>query len=225
MNKKKKTNINEKPLILIITPIIACAIIINIFGAKENTQNSIRYNAKIKEAMSGEENAAIKEIGANGKISSLQIIKNQTEINPFDDDEQKNNNSADNKSNQITWTVEITTELKEEATSESYQGGIIEVQAELPDAYSNLVKWEPDSMPWAENTNVSNDGTTFTGQYVLSTKEVTVPGKQTLTFVLNVLENQNELEIKPTFTMNLVGNEESDKVIITDNLINIDTNL
>ena len=66
-------------------------------------------------------------------------------------------------------------------------------------------------MSWAENAVVSNDGTTFTCLYSLSKNEVTVPGKQSLIFVLKVLGAPNELEIDPTFKLNLVGNTDAER--------------
>ena len=48
----------------------------------------------------------------------------------------------------------------------------------------------------------------------MSETDTTIPGKQTLVFVLSVQGAGNATEIVPTFTFDLEGNEEDDKVTI-----------
>ena len=54
--------------------------------------------------------------------------------------------------------------------------------------------------------------------------EVTVPGKQTLVFVLKVEGAGNGTEIAPTFEFKLTGNDDNDKVTLTDEKITVSAN-
>ena len=160
-------------------------------------------------------------IGQNGYVSSSVITQRKTGTGPFDADDEAGNDSTEDNDvvrsfDQITWTIENTMKLKNEASGESYKGGVINIKAELPSSCSNLVSWDLNSMKWIENGEVSEDGRILTGEYSLSTKEVTVPGKQTLVYVLQVLGATNGLDITPTFTTNLAGNNDSEKCVIID---------
>jgi len=166
------------------------------------------------------------ETGNYGYISSAVITETKTGVAPFDTVSSTNSSNSDGSItwtagddtseddnivrsfDQITWTIENTLSLKNsEATS--LTGGTIEVKATLPASLANLVKWDLGSMNWATNTVLSSDGTTFTADYKMSETSVTIPGKQTLVFVLKVLGAPNKTEIIPTFTLNLEGNTSS----------------
>ncbi len=156
------------------------------------------------------------EIGKNAIISSIVVTKRTTGVGPFDTtDEPGNDSSADNNIvrsfDQVAWTMEANMALKSGATHSNFVGGIVEVKAELPENCSNKVKWNISSMNWLEEAVVSEDGRTVTGKYELPTTEVSIPGKREYAFILNVLGAENNLELKPTFTFNLYGNEESEK--------------
>ena len=171
------------------------------------------------------------EVGRNGYISSAQIIERVTGTGPWDDnDEPGNDSSPDNdivrSFDQVTWTVNLTTALKEGAQQASYTGGVVEFTANLPAEYAKTefapyMEWDLDSMGWIEDASLSEDGITLTGRYSLSETETTLPGAQTLVFVLKLYGVANNSEFAPTFTFNLAGNEETEKTKITDSSIKV----
>ena len=61
---------------------------------------------------------------------------------------------------------------------------------------------------WIENAKVSSDGLTLTGYYQMGTENITVPGKQTLVFVVKILGAKNGIEFQPQFKFWLNGNSE-----------------
>lgn len=83
------------------------------------------------------------------------------------------------------------------------------------------MEWDLDSMGWIEDANLSDDGIILTGKYSLSETDRTVPGAQTLVFVLKLYGVANKKEFAPTFTFNLAGNEENEKTTITDSNITV----
>ena len=162
--------------------------------------------------------------GDKGYISSAQIIQTKTGTGPWDaNDEPGNDSSEDNNIvrsfDQVTWTVDLTMALKSGVVDSGLTGGIINVEATLPETCADVMKWDLDSMKRIEKGNVSTDGRTLTGQYSMLETETTIPGKQTLVFVLGVEGAGNKTEIIPTFTFELEGNEENDKVTITGDKI------
>ena len=207
--------------------IFGMVLILLIFSMGIFWQKSINRNVKLnKDDVMSLTEAEQTEVGKNSKITSAVITQRKTGTGPWDDnDDAGNDTSADNdivrSFDQVTYTVEYTMGLKDGASVENYKGGAIEVKAELPEACANVVKWDTDSMAWMENAKVSSDGRTITGKYTMSSTEITVPGKQTLVFVLKVLGAPNKLEIQPTFTSNLLGNDESEKVSIQDSVVTV----
>lgn len=184
-----------------------------------------------------EENNEDIEIGAKSIVTSSVITKRTTGVGPFDPESTTDSENSDGSIkwtagndvseddnivrsfDQITWTIENTMTLKENATVENFKGGKIEVKATLPSNCANFVKWDLESMAWAENAEVSADGITFTAQYSMSENEITVPGKQTLVLVLKVLNASNGLEIIPTFSINLYGNDENEVYQVIDSRV------
>ena len=175
-----------------------------------------------KENLDGQERVAEDtEIGKQAIISEAKIIDRKTGVGPWDEnDEPGNDSSAENNIvrsfDQVTWTIENTMSLKNEEANNSYSGGTIEVKAEVPENLNNLVKWDIDSMQWAKNTNISDDGRIFTAQYEMTTEQITIPGKQTLVLVLKILGAENGTEIIPTFTLNLLGNNEEESIQVAE---------
>lgn len=224
MNKKQKNNnkVIEFRAIWLVLIIIGIIVFIN-SGKIENIQKSIEQ--KHLQAMEQEE---IEKVGQNGIVTEAAIISRKTGTGPFDDDDEPGNDSSEGNNivrsfDQITWTIENTMKLKNAELGESYKGGVIQVRAELPENIMNVegspkvVEWDLDSMGWAENAQLSDNGRVFTAEYTLPEAEVTVPGKQTLVLVLKVLGAPNGLEIAPKFTMNLVGNTENEKYVLEAN--------
>ena len=161
------------------------------------------------------------QIGEACYVSSSEIILRETGTGPFDsNNEPGNDKDAENdivrSFDQISWTVENTLSLKDLQSDTSYTGGILQVKAELPEAVKGKAKWDLDSMIWAENAEIIDDRI-FVAYYSLSTEQISIPGKQNIEFILKVLGAPNGLEIQPTFTVNIVGNEENEKVNVTDN--------
>ena len=164
--------------------------------------------------------------GDKGYISSAQIIQTKTGTGPFDENNDPGNDSSEDNNivrsfDQVTWTIDLTMALKTGIAETGLKGGIINVEATLPEACANVMKWDLSSMNWIINGKVSDDGRALTGQYNLSETETTIPGKQTLVFVLQVYGAGNGTEIIPTFTFGLEGNNEQDKVIIDSEKITV----
>ena len=209
---EKKISFNKKLVIAIFTVLAVLVAIICVVANKSDVFN-----------LSGEEdtekNAGVAN-GDKGYISSAQIIQTKTGTGPWDaDDEPGNDSSEDNNIvrsfDQVTWTVDLTMALKSGIAESGLTGGIINVEVTLSETCADVMKWDLDSMQWIENGKVSSDGRTLTGQYSMSEIDTTIPGKQTLVFVLGVEGAGNNTEIIPTFTFDLEGNEENDKVTIT----------
>lgn len=209
---EKKISFNKKLVIAIFAVLAVLVVIICVVATKSNV-----FNLSGKEDT--EKNAGVTN-GDKGYISSAQIIQTKTGTGPWDaDDEPGNDSSEDNNIvrsfDQVTWTVDLTMALKSGVADSGLTGGIINVEVTLPETCADVMKWDLDSMQWIENGKVSSDGRTLTGQYSMSETDTTIPGKQTLVFVLDVEGAGNKTEIIPTFTFDLEGNEENDKVTIT----------
>ena len=161
---------------------------------------------------------AVEELPDNGgKISSSQIIQTKTGTGPFDENDEPGNDSSEDNNivrsfDQVTWTVENTMILNGDS-ADGYSGGTILVKLTLPESAKGLMEWNKDAMGWTDGTGkVSDDGLTFTGEYRMSKDNVTVPGKQTLVFVLNVYGATNGYEIQPNFEIYLNGNSNEEKI-------------
>ena len=160
--------------------------------------------------------------GDKGYISSAQVIQTKTGTGPWDaNDEPGNDSSEDNNIvrsfDQVTWTVDLTMALKSGIAESNLTGGIINVEATLPENCANAMKWDLESMGWLEGSGkITGDGRILTGEYAMSTTDNTIPGKQTLVLVLKVEGAQNETKIKPEFKFWLEGNEDNDKYIISN---------
>ena len=209
---EKKISFNKKLVIAIFAVLAVLVVIICVVATKSNV-----FNLSGKEDT--EKNAGVTN-GDKGYISSAQIIQTKTGTGPWDaDDEPGNDSSEDNNIvrsfDQVTWTVDLTMALKSGVADSGLTGGIINVEVTLPETCADVMKWDLDSMQWIENGKVSSDGRTLTGQYSMSETDTTIPGKQTLVFVLDVEGAGNKTEIIPTFTFDLEGNEENEKVTIT----------
>lgn len=208
-------NIQKTKFMVIVFFIILFFILGGYWGLKQINKDIIQIEST-KENLN--ENYLI---GEKGYISSAVITQRKTGTGPFDENDDIGNDSSEDNDivrsfDQITWTLENTLKLKNEEMGISYQGGVIEVKAELSQDVAKYIKWDIESMKWAENVQISNDGSIFSAQYTLSDSEITVPGKQTLVFVIKVMGAPNGIDIKPKFTMNLQGNSEDEKFILED---------
>ncbi len=156
-------------------------------------------------------------IGDKAIISSAKITDRKTGTGPWDEnDEPGNDSSAENdivrSFDQVTWTIEATMGLKEDAGVDSITGGVINIEATLPEDCANLMKWDLDSMIWLEGSgSVSEDGRTLTGSYTMSETTTTVPGKQNLELILQVYGAKNGTNVQPEIKIWLEGNTEEEK--------------
>ena len=91
----------------------------------------------------------------------------------------------------------------------------------MPEELATLVKWDLDSMQWLEEGQVTEDGRTVTGKYTMPETETTIPGKQTLVFVLQAYGAGNKTEIVPSFNFKLTGNDDSDKKAMAGETITV----
>ena len=197
-------------------------------GNSQGIDTQAEENGEKEESQITEEDI---EVGKNGYISSVQITQRATGTGPWDEnDEPGNDSSPDNdivrSFDQVTWTVNLITSLKQQDAETSYTGGVVEFTATLPEEfakteYAPYMEWDLESMQWIEDANLSEDGITLNGKYSLSETDRTVPGAQTLVFVLKLYGVANNKEFAPTFTFNLAGNEVEDKTTITDSKIKV----
>ena len=157
---------------------------------------------------------AVKSVGEDIFISNAEIISIEDGTEAFDaDDEPGNDSSPSNKIvrsfDKITYNVDLTMSVKSGHTS-SEKGGTILVEASIPSSLAKLVKWDLNQMSWFEG-EISEDGTSINGTYIMSDEQSATAGKQTLQFVLQVYGAKNNTEIIPSFKFSLEGNEESEK--------------
>ena len=153
-------------------------------------------------------------------VSSLSITNKVTGTGPYDEnDEPGNDSSATNNIvrsfDTVTYEIEAnmavnnTDHGSEDANIYSkFRGGIINVEAKIPEENAGLMKWSLEDMSWAGDTGeLSEDGLTFTAQYKMREEIITVPGKQNLSIVLKVEGGGNESVLNPTFKVWMQGNE------------------
>ncbi|MCI8291518.1 MAG: hypothetical protein HFJ25_04640, partial [Clostridia bacterium] len=196
-----------------------------VFGLFMANFNMILSNNFVKEKKAEsytEEELKLAYIGENAIIYASNVESRITGTAPFDEnDEQGNDSSATNdiirSYDTITYNLENSLVLKQGATENGYSGGIVEIEAQIPKEIAKYVRWDFNVMTWAVDTaNVSEDGSVFTARYAISDKQgINIPGKISFPFALKVLGAPNGLEIKPTFKLNLLGNEESEKIVTT----------
>lgn len=153
-------------------------------------------------------------------VEKVDISSKITGTGPFDDNDEPGNDSSESNNivrsfDTVTWNLEAITALnrtghgsEDVKTYSKFRGGVIYVEAKLPEENAGLMKWSLDDMAWAGDTGVlSDDGLTFTGQYEMSDEIITVPGKQTFTLVLKVEGAGNGTKLTPTFKLWMQGNE------------------
>ena len=155
-----------------------------------------------------------------GKISSSQVIQTKTGTGPFDENDEPGNDSSEDNNivrsfDQVTWTVENTFVLNG-SEADSYSGGKIYFEAILPSEISSEeIKWDIDSMGWIEDAKLSSNGKIITGYYQMDRENTTIPGKQTLVFIVDVLGAGNKTVIKPEIKVWLNGNGDEEKIKVS----------
>ena len=129
----------------------------------------------------------------------------------------------------VTYTVETTLGINntshgsEDAKKYSnFKGGTIYFEAKLPEEYTKVIKnsdygymkWATNDMKWADTLTVNNG--TITGAYQMPTDTITIPGKQSLTFPIDILGCPNNIKIQPEFKIWVQGNDDNEKVSAKD---------
>ena len=212
---RKNNIINKKRKVVIIILLIIAVILLTIALTKK-VANVQSITSRLFASGENTKNAN-SQIGEQGIISSAQIIQTKTGTGPFDSNDDAGNDSSEENNivrsfDKITWTIDLTMSLKSGVTETNIKGGTIEIDVELPSTCANLVKWDINSMNWIQNGEISEDGTKLTGQYNMSETEITIPGKQSLSFALDIYGAGNKTEIVPTFNFKLIGNSDNEKV-------------
>ena len=211
-NKATQTRkIHKKQIFIFIAIIILLITITLIFNLNKITEykNSIIGTNEITKSQDA-------LIGEKAIVTSAQEVKRITGTAPFDSNDEPGNDSSETNDiirsfDIIQWNIDLTLGLKSGITETNLKGGKINLKVDLPADTANVVEWDLDSMSWIENGNVSKDGKTLTGSYTLPSTEITIPGKQTLEFVLKTEGIGNSTEIIPTFEFNLDGNNDNEK--------------
>ena len=150
------------------------------------------------------------------KITSVQIIQTKTGTGPWDSDDTPGNDSSEDNDivrsfDQVTWTIENTLAVKDTGDS-SYSGGKVYFEATIPDTLTkNEVYWNVKGMNWINDAKLSSDGRVLTGYYPMNKTVDTIPGKQTLVFVVNTNAAKNGTIINPSVKVWLNGNDNSEK--------------
>ena len=209
-------NIRRK---IILGAMIILLVISGIAFSKKTITRINDNGAEIKQALTETEQA---QIGKESKITSAIITQMKTGTGPWDDNDDVGNDSSDDNDivrsfDQITYTIESTMALKSDATVENFRGGIIKIEAVLPDECEGVMDWDLNSMGWAEGSGViSENGKKLTAEYKMGQNDVTIPGKQNIVLVLSVKGASNNTQIAPSIKMWLDGNDESDKTQVSD---------
>lgn len=170
----------------------------------------------------GEKFGDVERVGRQGVVNSAVITNRKTGTAPFDTTEGRGNDVSQTDNivrsfDKVSWNIETTMKIKDGQTATSITGGDINVEVTLPESCVGVVSWDIDSMSWTEGTSsVSENGRVFSAKYHMSDQEVTVPGKQNIEIVLDVLGARNDLEITPQFKFWIEGNDDSEKITIND---------
>ena len=236
INKEESKKIRIKlTTFFLLLVIFAIAIIFIYPNTRNKIINTISGNIENAEVEVYDDGSAL-FTDDSAIVESATIVNKVTGTESFDEnDEPGNDSSATNNIvrsfDYITYeleanmTVNNTEHGSEEGnTYSSFRGGVIYVEATLPEENAGLMKWSLDDMAWTEGTGtLSEDGLTFTGQYKMTENQITIPGKQAIPVVLKVEGAGNGTNIKPTFRLWMQGNETNkenenyEALEITDN--------
>ena len=190
------------------------------FGNNFNSEDSVNEEIDLQADTQVFEDGSAILTDDSAIVETVDISSKITGTGPFDDNDEPGNDSSESNNivrsfDTVTWNLEATTALNRTGhgsedvnTYSQFRGGVIYVEAKLPEENAGLMKWSLDDMTWAGDTGVlSDDGLTFTGQYEMSDEIITVPGKQTLSLVLKVEGAGNGSTFAPTFRVWMQGNE------------------
>ena len=219
-NKATQTRKIHKKQMFIFIALIALLLTITMI-LNFNKITEYKNNIIGTDELTKSENA---QIGEKAVVTSAQEVKRITGTAPFDSNDEPGNDSSEINNiirsfDEITWNLDLTLGLKSGTTETSLTGGKINLKVNLPEDTADVVEWNLESMSWIENGTVSEDGKTLTGSYTLSNTEITIPGKQTLEFVLKTEGIGNGTEIIPTFEFNLEGNNDNEKYKYVGNAV------
>ena len=190
------------------------------FGNNFNSEDSVNEEIDLQADTQVFEDGSAMLTDDSAIVEKVDISSKITGTGPFDDNDEPGNDSSESNNivrsfDTVTWNLEATTALNRTGhgsedvnTYSQFRGGVIYVEAKLPEENAGLMKWSLDDMTWAGDTGVlSDDGLTFTAQYEMSDEIITVPGKQTLSLVLKLDGVGNGTKLTPTFKLWMQGNE------------------
>ena len=213
-NLKKLTKTVTFIRFIIFMLLILAVISVGNTGIKHYTIRNNNINANAGATL-------IEQAGESWELIQSAIISKITGTAPFDNNDEIGNDSSGTNNivrsfDQIAWTIENTINLKDGKVNDGEEI-VLQIKGELPtsvlnpDGTPNYVSWDLESMAWAEDTEILDNGRTFTANYTI--KEVAGQNsiKQTVVPIIKVLGAPNGLEINPTFTLNILGNEENEK--------------
>ena len=154
-------NLSKAVILLIIVGVIISGIVTKeiVTTIIETNQRKILANEKeyiTEQTVPNNDTQTMAVINGDlGKITLTEIKSVKTGVGPFDDNDNPGNDSSEDNNivrsfDQVTWTIEATMGLKTGTTETNLKGGVIEVEASLPEHLANLVEWDLDSMLWLE---------------------------------------------------------------------------
>ena len=216
---------NKKSVAIMLVLILA--VLVTLVASNQEVRESIiqAFNGEIQNAEENEEvevydDGSILLTDDSAIVSSLAIINKTTGTGPFDENDEPGNDSSSANNivrsfDTVTYEIEANMAVNntehgsaDANTYASFRGGIINVEATIPEENAGTMKWSVDDMAWANGTGVlSEDGLTFTAQYKMDDGKITVPGKQTISLVLKVEGAANGTQLAPRFKVWMQGNE------------------
>ena len=234
--KSTRIQVNNKLFVVILTMVILVGLFtlmltnsevrenirngLDAFGNNFNSEDSVNEEIDLQADTQVFEDGSAMLTDDSAIVEKVDISNRITGTGPFDDNDEPGNDSSESNNivrsfDTVTWNLEAITALNRTGhgsedvnTYSQFRGGVIYVEAKLPEENAGLMKWSLDDMAWAGDTGVlSDDGLTFTGQYEMSDEIITVPGKQTFTLVLKVEGAGNGTKLTPTFKLWMQGNE------------------
>lgn len=167
-------------------------------------------------------------------IVDATIKQKITGTEPFDESNgtAKDTSPDDNivrSFDRVTYTIETTLGINNTSHGSadakkysSFKGGTIYFEAKIPNGYGDVIgssdygymKWATTDMRWADTLEV--EGGIVRGSYKMPSDTITIPGKQSLTFPLDVLGCPNNIKVVPEFKIWVQGNDDNEKVLVKD---------
>ena len=221
---KNKRIVKSSALVLLILAFLSVVVICLNPTTRESIFNAISgYKASAEETKKEaqvHDNGSVILTDDSAVVESVALVNKITGTGPFDENDEPGNDSSDSNNvvrsfDTVTYEIEANISVNDSDNGSndakkysSFRGGIINVEARIPQENAGIMKWSVEDMTWAEGTGkLSEDGLTFTGQYKMDENKITIPGKQTISVVLKVEGAGNGTKLNPTFKVWMQGNE------------------